>query len=216
MRQAILLIILLAIVVTVVAYGLATPAYLGDYRWVAVALPISLLLVREFYDYCPGSTASHEAVGQLFELTTEDDDDDDEGEDAVDPISETDEEWSFESLHGLWMGRVCFWPERFDQPVRELPLRLAFMKDADGPCLITGEDETDGIRIIDAEVLAYEADRGHLDLRLWVAEPDCKRSYEARLTRKGKNFIPEDDTDKVVAELRPARLQPIPHPQAVA
>lgn len=172
MRQAILLIILLAIVVTVVAYGLATPAYLGDYRWVAIALPISLLVAREFYDYCPSSTASHEAVGQLFELTTDDDDDEDEEDEEDGAIEEDDEEWSLEPLRGLWMGRVCFWPERADQPVRELPLRLAFVKGADGPCLITGEDEQDDTRIVDAEVLAYEADRGHLDLRLWVAELD--------------------------------------------
>ncbi len=215
MRQAILLVIQLAVVVTVVAYGLATPAYLGDYRWVAIALPISLLLVREFYDYYPSSTESHEAVGQLFELTT-DDDEDDEEENADEPSDEADEEWSADQLRGLWMGKVCFWPDQADQPVRELPLRLAFLKGASGPCLITGEDEPDEIRIVDAEVLAYEADRGHLDLRRWVAEPDRRHSYETRLTRKGKNFIPEDDTDPVTAELRPARLQPIPHPQVVA
>ncbi len=215
MRQAILLVILLAVIVTVVAYGLATPAYLGDYRWVAIALPISLLLVREFYDYCPSSTESHEAVGQLFELTTDDDADDDEEYDD-EPSDEADEAWSADHLRGLWMGKVCFWPDQADQPVRELPLRLAFVKDADGPCLITGEEEPGDTRIVDVEVMAYEADRGHLDLRLRVAEPDRERSYEARLTRKGRNFIPEDDTDPVTAELRPARLQPIPHPQAVA
>lgn len=194
MRQQALILLLIVAIAATLGYCLISPTYLGDYRWIVLALPVSLLLVREFFDYLPGTT-NHD--NQWYEMAIVPDDEED-SEDEADEYQ----------LKGLWMGSACLRGERPDGQIHLLPLRLAFFGNQDDRCIVSSSANDQGMSVVAADVVEFDPCNGNLDLELAVADHESVRHYEVRLARKGRRFIPEDDTECVTAELAPARLIP--------
>jgi len=114
-------IVVLALIpaVLVVGYVLLSPAYLGDFRWIIIALPISLAAARELFDLAKGRTT--ESTRHLVHVTLtpieEDDPEDDDTRDV-----------DLESIAGLWTGTVNIWPGKPEEVLRVLSLHPGWVR----------------------------------------------------------------------------------------
>lgn len=185
----------------VVGYVLLSPAYLGDYRWLIIALPISLATARELFDLAKGQKT--ESTRHLVHVTlTPIEEDDPAGDEAGDA--------DFESIVGLWTGTVNIWPGKPEEVLRVLPLHLAITEEGRKAAVIPAETRSDDARIVEARVIEYEPRTGYLDGVLAIEEHGERREIETRLTFARNRIAPSDDTDDVTVDLRRA------HPTAVA
>jgi len=143
-------IVVLALIpaVLVVGYVLLSPAYLGDFRWIIIALPISLAAARELFDLAKGRTT--ESTRHLVHVTLtpieEDDPEDDDTRDV-----------DLESIAGLWTGTVNIWPGKPEEVLRVLSLHPGWVRtDMGGP---NADVEVDasvaGLRRVIADPIAW-------------------------------------------------------------
>ncbi len=193
MRKLLLFLILAFILIFAALYTLLAPASLGDYRWVLVALPISLLALREFLDYLPGKKSR---LCLPLALVPDQDSEDEESED--------------QPLDGLWIGAVQIWPAQADCPPQTIPLNLLL---DDSQIILSPfgvESPAQDARLLNARILEYEPDRGQLDLELTMEFPSGQQTFQTQLTRQENRFVPEDDTDPVTVELTRTRLVTAP------
>ncbi len=196
-------IVVLALIpaVLVVGYVLLSPAYLGDFRWIIIALPISLAAARELFDLAKGRTT--ESTRHLVHVTLtpieEDDPEDDDTRDV-----------DLESIAGLWTGTVNIWPGKPEEVLRVLSLHLAITEEGRKATVIPAETSLSDVRIAEARVIEYEPRTGYLDATLAIEENGERREIETRLTFARNRIAPSDDTDDVTVDLRRA------NPTAVA
>jgi hypothetical protein len=189
MRRLSLVLILAFILLFAILYTLLAPAYIGDYRWVLIAFPLALLVLREFIDYLPGYKSRSRY--SLY-LVPDQDPDDENAEDM--------------SLDGLWIGTLQIWSDTADHPPEVIPLSLIFKGSGVSLSPYGIETPAPEARPVDAEILEYDPDRGQLDLALAVELPSGREIFQAQLTRQKNTFVPEDNTDPVTVEISRTRL----------
>ena len=187
----------LILAVAVVAYVLLSPAYLGDYRWLVIALPISLAIAREIYDHTRGRSL-HPPPGPVSQITLQ-------PADEVGPAVGLDDQTpAGADIAGLWTGTVNIWPRHPNQCLQVLPLRL----------LISGENRQAAIlmngpvqqipRIIQANIINDDPHDADLDVQFLLEQPGGHRTLDARLTLKDDRLVPAEPADDVTVELRRA------------
>jgi hypothetical protein len=191
--------VLLALIlaVAIVAYILLSPAYLGDYRWLVIALPISLAIAREIYEHTKGQRfLSHPPRIEGIAIEPVDEDRQAAGLDDQTPTGV--------DISGLWTGTVNIWPRNPNQCLQVLPLRLLFSGETRQAAILTNGPVQEAPRIIQANVIAYDPQAADLDLQLLLEQPGGHRILEARLTLKDNRLVPAEPADDVTVELRPA------------
>ncbi|HSW45796.1 MAG TPA: hypothetical protein VLM89_09510 [Phycisphaerae bacterium] len=179
----------LGVAVTLLAYVYLSPAYLGDYRWLIIALPASLAVARELYEHSRGYSAQTGRRLIAVRLDPVDDDDDD---------AETDD------LSGLWTGTVRVWPTRPQEVLQVLPVDLLITDEGRQALVILPTNARADHRIAEARILDHNPVDGHLDIQFILAQGDQQRSLEARLVARNRRLVPDDETDEITVELQRA------------
>jgi len=189
--------LVLILAVTIVAYVLLSPAYLGDYRWLVIALPISLAIAREIYDHTRGRSLQP-PPGPVSEITLQ-------------PADEIGQAAGLDGdipagldIAGLWTGTVNVWPRNPNECLQVLPLRLLIYEDHRQAAILTTGSVPEALRIIQANVIDYDPHAADLDVQLLLEQPGGHRLLEARLTMKDDRLVPAEPADDVTVELRRA------------
>jgi len=187
----------LMLAITLVGYLLFSPAHLGDYRWIVVVLPVSLVIVREIYEHAPG-VASEQSRRRRDALVIRPLEEEDEpGEDDAD---ETDTV----SIAGLWTGTARIWPSTPGDILQVLPVTLVISEAGQTAKLIPTGTSNPDTRIVGARVLEYDTTTGNVDLAFVVESGGHQRSFDTKLLLTPKALLPEDETDRVTVELKRA------------
>lgn len=195
--------VFLAMVMTVavVGYLLVSPVYLGDLRWVIVALPISLVILREIYEHVPGLAfpTRRRHRGRLVIEPLE-----------GDALADCEEEPDAWTIDGLWTGTVRVWPALPTDALVVLPLSLWIDQQGRTVEILRAESSEKGPHVTDVAVVEYDQPRGYVDLSLTLEIDQQRQSLEARLVLHSARMEPEDEPARVTAELRRAvlRLEP--------
>lgn len=192
---AVLLALILA--VAIVAYVLLSPAYLGDYRWLVIALPISLAIAREIYEHTKGQrllSHPHRIEGIAIEPVDED-------RQAADLDGET---TAGLDITGLWTGTVNIWPRNPNEYLQVLPIRLLISAESRQATVLTTGSVHEVPRVVQASVIDYDPHAADLDVQLLLEQPGGHRLLEARLILKDNRIVPAETADEVTVELRRA------------
>jgi len=186
----------LILAVAVVAYVLFSPAYLGDYRWLVIALPISLAIAREIYDHTRGRSLQPppRPIGITLEPA-------DEVAQAAGLDGQTPEAVD---TAGLWTGTVNIWPRNSNEYLQVLPIRLLISGETRRAAVLTTGPAQQIPRIIQANVINYDPNAADLDVQLLLEQPGGRRHLEARLTLENNRLVPAEPADDVTVELRRA------------
>ncbi|NLX20405.1 MAG: hypothetical protein GXY55_01880 [Phycisphaerae bacterium] len=195
--------VFLAMVMTVavVGYLLVSPVYLGDLRWLIVALPISLVILREIYEHVPGmaSPARRGHRGRLVIEPLE-----------GDALADCEEEPDAWTIDGLWTGTVRVWPALPTDALVVLPLSLWIDQQGRTVEILRAESSEKGPHVTDVAVVEYDQSRGYVDLSLTLEIDQQWQTLDARLVLHSARMEPEDEPARVTVELRRAvlRLEP--------
>lgn len=196
MRQLVIA-ALTAIGIGLVAYCLLTPAFLGDYRLLFLALPVLLLITREIYDHVPALLPAH-TLHRLCAMTLV----------PMDP-DERDEELQDEtvSLDGFWTGTLRLWPRTPDDVLRIYPVHLVCTgRQAPRLKLLATPRARAGAGITAVTVAAFDDASGDLDLRLTVREAGRDEQCDVALCLHHGRLQAADESDLATLELVRARL----------
>jgi len=189
----------LILAVAVVAYVLLSPAYLGDYRWLVIALPISLAVAREIYDQTRGRRLQPppRPIGKI----------------TLEPADEVVEAAGLEGqapadtdTTGLWTGTVNIWPRNSNECLQVLPIRLLISGETRQAAVLTTGPAQQIPRIIQANVINYDPNAADLDVQLLLEQPGGRRHLEARLTLENNRLVHAEPAADVTVELRRAVL----------
>lgn len=197
--RPIVFLVLLVLAGSILAYVFLSPMYLGDFRWVIVALPVLLAIAREVYEYAPGHARAFD-VARLLQSVIEPIEDDDADDDENDELDLDDSS----RLVGLWSGTARIFPSRASETLKLLPLQLVIGTGGKSVEVLTGDNGGDE-RVSAAQILEYDSRYGNLDLLLVLDTPSQQRRHTAQLVLKGKRIVAEDETAPVTVELCRAR-----------
>jgi len=202
MRYVILIVCLL-LVLAVALYWFLLPPDIEDYRWLVVAVPVSLLLLREVYEHMPGLAPlrSRAAYSALTVEAQEQEDSDDADEDV--------DEAEAPALAGLWTGTARIRPAAPAGAVEVLPLQAAFSHEPPTCCVLSSGAHRGRARIVAATILEYDVAYGTLDLQLVIDEGGRHKTFDAKLVLCSGRLVPEDDSDPVTVELTRGRFVPL-------
>jgi hypothetical protein len=193
MRNLILL-LALAPAAVILGYILLSPAYLGDYRWLLITLPISLAIARELYEHTRGAWKPKRQLIEILLQPLEEDADQDESADQGDD----------EDINGLWTGTLNIWPSKPDEVLQLLPVQLLITDEGQRSYVISRPAPPADARIVGARVLEYDRRAGHLDVEFVVQQGESPRTVEARLTTRNGKLVPHDASEVVTVELQRA------------
>ena len=179
MRHLVVFLALLPAIL-LLGYVLLSPAYLGDYRWVIVALPVALAVARELHDHANSGRA--DSSRQVIQVTLE----------PLDEFlrPEDDEQADADSIDGLWTGTVRIWPGKPDEALQVLPLQIVITDAGRTASAITPAYRLSDTRIVEAQIIEYQPHNGHLDMKLVIEEKGSRRDLEATLTLAHRKFVP--------------------------
>jgi len=177
---------------------LISPAYLGDYRWIFVALPVLLVIVREVYEHVPGSLShsSRRRTVLVIEPLDEEDDSEEKDEDETDASG----------IIGLWTGTARIWPSTPADVLQVLPVTLAISDIDRSVRLISAGTSGSATRIVQARLLEHDTATGNIDLELIVESEGRQRSFDTKLLLTSCAMLPDYESDPVTVELRRARF----------
>lgn len=205
MRHIVVL-LAIALIIGLMGHVLMSPAYLGDYRWVIITLPMLLLVVREMYDLLPGRPKRPRRlkVSGFEFLPVEDDEDEAKVEDINSPSAH-----GASPLAGLWSGTLKIWPTRPEEVLAVVPLYLE-VAESDNTCtLVKRTQPTQAVAVTAARVVAFEPGSGEVDMTLDAEDHHQRRRFDVQLTLQGNTLANEDPGDEVSVELRRAVLAAI-------
>lgn len=172
-------------------------AYLSDYRWIVIVLPVLLVIVREIYERVPGILSHPGRRQTVLAIVPVDDEGETDGE-----ADETD----LGSIAGLWTGTARIWPSTPGDVLQILPMTLIISDAERSAKLICTGTNNSGTRIVRAEVLEYDTTTGNVDLGVVVESGNQQRLFDTKLILTPRAMVPADETDQVTVELKRATI----------